>query len=442
LQPRRAGAIRTVASNRRLRFLAVAVAVCAVAVIIRTIFKSNNSPQPRYLAADVTLSTPPPLKPPDASSAREAIGRLEPFRAALKSGGKDVDAVARFARSALDAGDVLEARDAFALALRAAPRQDPDLMAGLGQSEARLGHLTAALAAYRWIAERFPLDSRGYLGVCQVEDLLGRRSEAAAELDRALRRLPEDDTAGRLAIASQFEAFGDLARALDTANQALARAPESTEAILLIAHLLIKAERPGDARPLLTRILEREPTNARARYQLGVVLDSPLLPNHDPLRAEDALLTAIEAAPAETPAYRRLIALYEDQNRYRQSAYISLRLLELTPDSAEARLHLANAYAHLGETQKSAEQRTIAVALLDRDAETARLNTLCRQRPADARARLALGRHSLRDGRLLEALSAFQAASVLAPGDSDARRELNSLSARLGLPPPTRTTTE
>ena len=427
---------------RLLLLLGVAVVGCALAVTFRIGWHGERRPEPRYLADSVQLSPPPPLPPPDESAAMDQIRSLAPLRTAMQANGRSASHAAQFARASAAAGDLLEARGAYRSAIRLAPRPEADLAAGLGDAEQRLGQCREAMAAYTQLVDRFPLDYRGYLGQSQVQELLGHRRDAVNALDSARTGLPQDDIAGRLKVAEHFEAFGDLARALAEAEVIRARAPDSAEAILLTTHLYIKAERPDRALPLLNALLVQEPSNARARYQLGVVLDSPLLPNRSSLLAEDALLTAVESSPSETPAYRRLTEMYEQQRRVRQCAYAALQLLALTPDSAEARLHLSYAYGHLGAGRDSAEQGRIAAALLQRDRELTRLNTEIRQRPSDADARLAAGRHSLRYGRLLAALEAFQAAYAVAPRNTSARRELRAISERLRLPLPTGVLTE
>ena len=238
---------------------------------------------------------------------------------------RDAAAATQFAHAAAAAGDPIEARDAYRAAIRSASPPDADLLAGLGDAQVRLGETAEALAAFRQLEERFPLDVRGYLGACSAQDALGHRREAASVLDAALQRLPPDDVAGRARIVGQFEAFRDLAKALAEAEALAGRAPDNSDAILLATHLQIKSERPDRALPLLKKLLAREPANARGRSQLGVVLDSPLLPNRSPQLAEDALLTAIETSPSETPAYRRLIELYEQDRRYKQCAYVAVQ---------------------------------------------------------------------------------------------------------------------
>jgi tetratricopeptide (TPR) repeat protein len=354
----------------------------------------------------------------------------------MKANRSDAASATRFASAAAAAEDLLEARAAFLSAVRLTPQPDAEQLAGLGSVEQRLGLCREALATYTQLVDRFPLDNRGYLGRSQALDLLGRHPEAVNALDAALGRLPVDDISGRTRVVEQIESFGDVARALHEAEANLARSPESADALLLTTHLQIKAERPDRALPLLQRLLAREPANARARYQLGVVLDSAVLPSHSSALAEDALLTAIERSPSETPAYRRLIEMYEQQGRYRQAAYVSLQLLALMPDSAEARLHLSYAYRYLNDEAGSAEQGAIAAKLLERDRETARLTTEIRQNPEDAEKRLAFARHSLRYGRVLDALGACDAAYALSPSNGTARRELLAISKRLKLPPP------
>lgn len=422
---------------RRLQVLFVVAFIgFAIALSLRIASNPGAAKQPHYLADTVALAEPPSLTQPEFTAGTDKIHQLEPLRAAATANPSDLDASAQFAFAALKSGDLLEAADSFQRAKRIAAEPNADLLAGLGECQQRLGLCREALATYEQLVRQFPHDGRGYLGKSQALDFLSDRPGASAALEAGLRQMALEDVAGRVAIVKRFEEFGDLARALDVSADIRKATGDSTDALLLTTHLYIKAERPAEAMPLVNQVVAREPANGRARYELGVLLDNPLMPRRDPLMAEDALLTAIEVSPDETPAYRRLIQLYEDQGKWRQCAYVSLQLLRLTPNAAEPRLHLAHAYARLGDARGSAEQGRIATDLLAREHETARLNTVCHQRPGDARVRLALGRDSLARGRPLDALAAFQAACVLAPHDTDARQELGAACARVGLTPP------
>ena len=428
---------QTKRSRNRLKAAGLCLALVG-AVVLRTVVNRGAPVRPRFLAESVSLSEPPALPTQDPFAASTQLASLTPLRAAAESTGRDAAAAARFARAALDAQDLLEARGAFAAAMAGDGVKDPGILAGLAETDARLGRCAEALDEYTRVQASFPDDVRGYVGASQTLDLLGRRRDAVAMLDTALAKLSANDIAARMRVAAQYEAFGDVARALAQVTELLRIAPADDDLALLSAHLLIKSGRPDAAIPVLRQVLARQPANTRARYQLGVALLSPSSAHPEPQLAEDALLTAVESNSSETPAYRRLTEMYQEQGRFRACAYMSLQLLSAIPDSAEARLSLAYAYGRLGDSAAATEQRRIAAALVDRDREIAQLETEIRQRPTDGALRRALGRLHARFGRPLQALAALQAAYICSRGNIGVARELGALHRTLGLPAPER----
>src|SRR5205814_3592757 len=66
-------------------------------------------------------------------------------------------------------------------------------------------------------------------------------------------------------------------------------------------------------------------------------------------------------------AFTQLGTIYQEQGRYKQAAYVYVRLLQLNPDSAAGRMQLSRAYAALGDQRRAAEQREIGGRLQERD---------------------------------------------------------------------------
>jgi tetratricopeptide (TPR) repeat protein len=403
------------------------------ALLYRNATQVSRQTERLYLADGVVLSPPPPLPESDLTTLQNGFRSLAPLRQAAREHPEDPGIQQGFAAAALDAGDPISALPAFRRTLSLTPKAGPELYDGQGRAQNMLGLCTDALATYRLLEQRFPSDARGYLEESQTLDLLNRRLEAVQALERGLAALSPDDVDGRLRLANQFDADGDTARALKEAEAVRSHAPTNPQAVLATVHLLIKTQRPGEARLLLEDLLARDPVNPHAHYQLGVVLDSPLLPERDPAQAENALLLAVREAPQTPTYYNRLAQFYQEQGKYRQCAYVSLQLLALLPDSAEGRLHLSYAYAHLGENAAAAEQNALAARLLARDQETAHLQMRVYQHPADSQANLALARHHAQYGQFGQALPLLESAYTVAPGDPTIRQELNTLCGRIGL---------
>jgi predicted Zn-dependent protease len=240
----------------------------------------------------------------------------------------------------------------------------------------------------------------------------------------------------QLHIAHEYEQKGDLGSALKVAQSVLTKNPDDPLTMLMTGHLLFMLVRLPEARQTFEKLLAAHPEDSKARYSLAEILDNPLTVGRDRAMAENILLEMLQRDPKDVKAYTKLGTIYSEQGHFRQAAYISVLLLEQTPDSAAARLQLAQAYTKLNDTQSAQAQQEIAQRLLARDREEAQLQADTSRQPKDGMARLKLAKHYVNAGQYARALPALQAARCLAPGNQAVQNELTNLYQKLQVPLP------
>lgn len=397
--------------------------------------KSLHTPALLHLGDDVTLGTPPALPADDSATLGERLRHVSELQALAQSAPGDPAAWAKTAQAAMRSGDYLTARAAFQKVLHLNAAAPLDLCDALGQCQAQLGLRAEAQQTYLNLLSRFPHSAEAYIGLSRAQASFGQKVESLNTLARAtqaMRTIPD-----RLHIAHEYELRGDLAHALAEAQSVLKTTPDDPLAMVMTGHLLFQLVRLSEARQVLEKLITAHPEDNKARYTLAEILDNPMTLKRNRAMAEHILLDIVQHDPNDSRPYTKLGALYLEQGHSRQAAYIYIRLLELTPDSALARLQLSQAYNKLGDTKSAQEQREIAQRLLARDREEAQLQAETGRQPADGLARLKLAQHYLKAGQFVNALPALQAAYCLAPGNQDVQKELKELYRTLPVPLPT-----
>jgi tetratricopeptide (TPR) repeat protein len=435
--PTPAPAVNGSAGNRQRLLLVSLLLACAVLFAAYRIRGTlSHQPERLYLANDVALTPPPPLPGDDRLELKQKLTALEQSRKTAQASPNDPTSQLKVANEAMGAGDRLSALAGYRKALSITPKVDHVVYEAKGHAESDLGLLEDAKKTYQQLIAASPESAAGYLGLSLTFDLLHKRQDAITALENGISKVPVSDTAGRLELAKQFETFGDAVRALKEAEAVHAAAPDHVEASLAVVHLLIKLERPADARAILDTLLAKNPETAQAKYQLAVAINSPLSAEHLPARVENLLLETIQQAPQDTPAYKLLGQLYHQQGRYKQEAYIYTKLLEQSPDSANARLQLSYAYAKIGDATAADQQQQIAKKLLARDQESAALLIRVHTNPTDPEIHLQLGRHYIKAGMFARALPELQAAYSLSSRNAAVQKELTRFYQQVEVTPP------
>ena len=143
-----------------------------------------------------------------------------------------------------------------------------------------------------------PLDSSGLLHLGSLLLAEQRYGEAAEELAGHV-NLPGATADGWYMLSVALHQCGDIARAIEAGDRAVAREPERADFVMHLAGLLGVTGRYGDASAALTRLLEAHPGEARAWRSLAGMREATGQ-NDDAL---DAANRAVEAQP-DDPALR------------------------------------------------------------------------------------------------------------------------------------------
>lgn len=191
-----------------------------------------------------------------------------------------------------------------------------------------------------------------------------------------------------------------LPEAEQVLRRALALAPDSFDALHHLGILRFQAGDKDDALGFLTLACERDPRNALAQYNRGIVLEA--------LARQDDALDCYDRAIALDPGFVAALfnrgQVHRKSGRNREALADFERALALKPDFAEAHNNRGNTLQDLGRHQE-------ALASFDE---------AIRRKPDFALAHLNRGVTLRALGRAQEALAIFDRAVALMPGIAEA----------------------
>src|SRR4029077_15895147 len=144
----------------------------------------------------------------------------------------------------------------------------------------------------------------------------------------------------RSKLALAYIQTGDGSRALGEAVRAADLLPENVEAQLQAANLLILGGRFADAQDRARKVLERDPHNVRATVALG----NALAGLKDLNGAVAQLEEAIRLDPTRSGSYTILATLQVGAGRLKDAETAYQEAVARAPESAPARLALAQFY--------------------------------------------------------------------------------------------------
>ena len=323
---------------------------------------------------------------------------------------------------------------------------DPaDAIALLGEAQFALGRLPAAIAAFRRVVELRPEDAGQWFALgrayaqarrgpeaiaalqraVQIDESFGEafyllgREEAAArqdeaavqDLQAAVRLLPNEvGTLSELGLA--LARLGRWRPAVDALGEAVGRGARGAPVLATLARGCLELQQASEAERWFGRVLELEPAVADHYAGRGAAL----LAMGRPTEAEAAFREAVRIAPEHARAQQELGRL-EWARGDQPAALPRLRR------AAEGLVDVAVAWRELGE---------LALALDEaREAERAyrRFLELC---PGEVEGVSGLAR-ALEAGEIYpEAIENYRRSCALRPEDSEDRRRLGLLLARLG----------
>ncbi len=266
----------------------------------------------------------------------------------------------------------------------------------------RLAALLVVLAANRW---GFPQPSQELLERAVALQERGRHSEAL-ELYKVLLERGHTHPDLLTNVGAAYAAVGDYRQAIATYEQAKTLGGDSVALHFNLGLAYYKSQQPEPALAELNRVLELDPSNARAR-----LLAADLWFQRGETGMVIELLQAMGGTAGEDPAVAYLLgtALILEGRLAEGQFYIDAVLRQ--PDSAPGHVMLATAYLRGDRLEEAAREIRRAIELA----------------PELAGSHAMLGQILLRLKRLDEAQAAFRRELELNPLNFDANLHLGGL---------------
>jgi tetratricopeptide (TPR) repeat protein len=242
-----------------------------------------------------------------------------------------------------------------------------------------------------------------------------------AEADVCLARAEALDSAAPR--WSYLRAWGLLPRDRDAGLEALRRAVERSDHAdevdvmprLLLAEIYMEQDDRDQVEALCRRVLEREPDNGRAHFDLGMIA----LTHNDMENCIPHLLRAAESPYARQRAYTQLATAYQRQGDATAAADCARRARQAPPDLPVRDLYIDEMDSlKVGRTARN--QQVERLEAQGRLPEAAGLLRQAADAYHDERSYVRLGVALTKLGDFAEAERALRAASAAAPRSSDA----------------------
>jgi tetratricopeptide (TPR) repeat protein len=229
--------------------------------------------------------------------------------------------------AALSSGNYAKALELLRPALQASPG-DARLWAMQGAAEAALGDSKQALDSYRSALKIAPDYLPALHGAAQIE--FDRSSpEAIPLLERLLKLRPQDQIGhGMLAVLEYQQ--GNCSEAVNHFEKTGSLFDSKPDALHAWATCLVRLHQPDQAVPLLQRVLDQDPGDARERRLLA----SLELMAHAP---QDALATLapLLAGSGNSDALELASAAYEDAHQTDQAVDALRQAIVLDPNNVQ-----------------------------------------------------------------------------------------------------------
>lgn len=230
-------------------------------------------------------------------------------------------------------GRLVEAINYFKRAAEADP-QCWDAHVALAELYERQNDLEKALNSYLLAAALKPQPAL-FNNIGRIYFLLGKRNEAIQYFQRAVKEDVAFITA-RQNLAIAYRANGDFEKAAAEWNEVLKLQPESLEARLELADVLVELKRYDEAMELCKEVSVRDPKNAPARVLLGFIHYT----RGNLGLALDEYRRATELDPKNADAWNGLGAVYERQGKLQDAEKCYLKALEVDPKHKPAEENL------------------------------------------------------------------------------------------------------
>ena len=262
----------------------------------------------------------------------------------------------------LQTGDKVRAADAFSRVLRINPRAGA-AQAHLARLELSKGSLQSSLELSERAVRNAPADITARLTLVRVLVQQGNARRADEELAAIAKQFPNAATVhalkGNISLVRR-----DFPTARRSYEQALARDPNSFDALAGLTALDLTTGQTASARDRVDRELQRKPGDID-RVMLAAQTYSAL---GDMKKTEELLLSAIATGPDRTEPYGTLAQFYVQQNRLEEGKQVFQGIIERDPRAVGAQTMVGLILRKQNRTDEAIEQYKKALAI---DAEAA-----------------------------------------------------------------------
>ena len=206
--------------------------------------------------------------------------------------------------------------------------------------------------------KKAPARPEFYYELAEAYSKMVKYTDAIHWYDEALKRDPDFRPAtDGLAVA--LISAGNLDRAAEVLQKAVAARPGDTVAVTDLGNVYLKQGKPGAARQLLTRALSINPDIPEAQNLLGLALAE----QQDWAGAQQALRAAITIQPDLAEAHQNLANLLAKGGDYAQARYHFDKAISGAPGNADVRDRYGLLLAAMGSFDKALVQLREAIRL-------------------------------------------------------------------------------
>ncbi len=277
--------------------------------------------------------------------AKEAVRQ---HRLAVELDPENADVHTNLANALLDAGEHRSAAARYRLALRHRPDHAAALI-GLGDALATTDH-DGASDAYRRALKVDPTSVEATLGLSRALSQDGE-AEAAEDLLRRAIALRGGEPRLLLHLARMLHRQRRLKEAVTLYERAVQAAPADAEAHFAFGVALHELGHVGEARVRLKRAVDLAPGHAGARLRLGAVLRA--LDEH--AEAISELTAAVRLAPDDPLPAASLALALAWVARHTEALTIARKVAERHPESADAHMVTGYCYTQQGRIAEALE---------------------------------------------------------------------------------------
>jgi tetratricopeptide (TPR) repeat protein len=277
------------------------------------------------------------------------------------------------------------------------------------------GRYVETLQALRSAASIDPLQ----LAAPNSPTALGGATLRSGHWQAALSRLRSGNTDGsdtQRLIGIAYWAGTDYDKSVTALEAAIAQSPVNERARIMLADVLVAADRPVDAEHSLEQTIRLMPDSGLAHYRLGAIYQSQsLVP-----KAIGELTQATACVPLTglDNLFERIGALYTTQANFDEAITAYQKRINVNPNNPDAHRKLGEIYALQGQNDEALAEFAVT-RWLD---------------PRDADARAGSAQLYLRLGRYEDAFGAASAALGIDSRHQKARFARGTALARLGRP--------